>query len=144
MRLQASRPEEALEDTLKVLQSHPEDFLATCLKVGKLTSSSRDPYPSLADAMLFQFFFLAQLLAKMLFSMLIPMAIGRGPGPNGLALTPPMGWMSWEIFRCETDCSKHPNSCINDELYLAMADRIAADGYLSAGYNQVSIDGKHV
>ena len=80
----------------------------------------------------------------MLFSMLIPMAIGRGPGPNGLALTPPMGWMSWEIFRCETDCSKHPNSCINDELYLAMADRIAADGYLSAGYNQVSIDGKHL
>ena len=76
--------------------------------------------------------------------MLIPMAIGRGPGPNGLALTPPMGWMSWEIFRCETDCSKHPNSCINDELYLAMADRIAADGYLSAGYNQVSIDGKHL
>jgi hypothetical protein len=25
-----------------------------------------------------------------------------GPGPNGLARTPPMGWMSWEIFRCQT------------------------------------------
>lgn len=80
----------------------------------------------------------------MLLSMVLPMAIGRGPGPNGLALTPPMGWMSWEIFRCETDCTKHPNSCIDAQLYLAMADRIAADGYLSAGYNQVSIDGKNV
>lgn len=33
---------------------------------------------------------------------LILMVLGQGPGPNGLALTPPMGWMSWEIFRCET------------------------------------------
>ena len=39
VRLQDGRPEEALEDTLKVLQGHPEDFLATCLKVGKQTSS---------------------------------------------------------------------------------------------------------
>eukprot|EP00729_Bicosta_minor_P024652 gene24652-7406_t len=71
---------------------------------------------------------------------LILMVLGQGPGPNGLALTPPMGWMSWEIFRCETDCVKHPDSCINDKLYTEMASRIASDGYLSAGYDQVSID----
>merc|ERR1712151_1430394 len=63
-----------------------------------------------------------------------------GPGPNGLALTPPMGWMSWEIFRCQTNCATHPDSCIDHNLYEQMADRISEDGYLEVGYNQVSID----
>mmetsp|Transcript_35400 Transcript_35400/g.101728 ORF Transcript_35400/g.101728 Transcript_35400/m.101728 type:complete len:488 (+) Transcript_35400:51-1514(+) len=67
-------------------------------------------------------------------------AASGGPGWNGLALTPPMGWMSWERYRCEVDCAKHPDSCINEELYRAMADRLAEDGYLEAGYSQVSID----
>ena len=31
---------------------------------------------------------------------------------NGLARTPPMGWLSWERFRCRTDCKLYPNSCI--------------------------------
>lgn len=31
---------------------------------------------------------------------------------NGLVLTPPMGWLSWEIFGCQTDCIKHPKTCI--------------------------------
>lgn len=31
---------------------------------------------------------------------------------NGLALTPPMGWMSWQRFRCITDCDSHPEECI--------------------------------
>ena len=31
---------------------------------------------------------------------------------NGLALTPPMGWMSWERFRCNTDCENDPLNCI--------------------------------
>jgi hypothetical protein len=31
---------------------------------------------------------------------------------NGLALTPPMGWMSWERFRCNTDCKNDPDNCI--------------------------------
>eukprot|EP00039_Didymoeca_costata_P018991 m.335830 g.335830 ORF g.335830 m.335830 type:complete len:523 (+) comp17687_c0_seq1:13-1581(+) len=63
-----------------------------------------------------------------------------GPGPNGLALTPPMGWMSWERFRCQIDCKDYPTQCINEDLYKEMADHIAKDGYLDAGYNQVSID----
>lgn len=62
------------------------------------------------------------------------------PGPNGLSLTPTMGWMSWERFRCTTDCLKYPKACINEDLYREMADHLAADGYLEAGYNQVSID----
>lgn len=31
---------------------------------------------------------------------------------NGLALTPPMGWMSWQRFRCIIDCDTYPNECI--------------------------------
>ena len=31
---------------------------------------------------------------------------------NGLARTPPMGWMSWERFRCNTDCATYPDTCI--------------------------------
>jgi len=51
-----------------------------------------------------------------------------------------MGWMSWEVFRCEVDCGPHPDSCIDHSLYVQMADRIVDDGYLEAGYTQVSID----
>lgn len=31
---------------------------------------------------------------------------------NGLARTPPMGWMTWERFRCVTDCQNFPDECI--------------------------------
>lgn len=31
---------------------------------------------------------------------------------NGLALKPPMGWMSWQRYRCITDCEKYPYECI--------------------------------
>ncbi|XP_076468475.1 alpha-galactosidase A-like [Babylonia areolata] len=59
---------------------------------------------------------------------------------NGLALTPPMGWLSWERFRCETDCKTYPDSCVDENLYMAMADRMVSDGYKDAGYEYVHID----
>jgi len=31
---------------------------------------------------------------------------------NGLARTPPMGWLSWERFGCNTDCENDPDHCI--------------------------------
>lgn len=31
---------------------------------------------------------------------------------NGLSRTPPMGWLSWERFRCNTDCENDPDNCI--------------------------------
>ena len=31
---------------------------------------------------------------------------------NGLSRTPPMGWMTWERFRCNTDCKDDPENCI--------------------------------
>uniref|UniRef100_A0A8C8EC31 Uncharacterized protein n=1 Tax=Otus sunia TaxID=257818 RepID=A0A8C8EC31_9STRI len=29
---------------------------------------------------------------------------------NGLALTPPMGWLAWERFRCNVDCRADPRN----------------------------------
>lgn len=31
---------------------------------------------------------------------------------NGLLRTPPMGWVPWERFRCNTDCTNDPDNCI--------------------------------
>lgn len=81
---------------------------------------------------------------------------------NGLARTPPMGWMSWERFRCITDCEKYPDECIrsvenivefrvkhvrnneflrfSEQLFRRAADRIVSDGYKDVGYEYVIID----
>lgn len=31
---------------------------------------------------------------------------------NGLARTPPMGWLHWERFLCTTDCTTDPHRCV--------------------------------
>lgn len=31
---------------------------------------------------------------------------------NGLMRTPPMGWLAWERYRCDTDCQNDPDNCI--------------------------------
>ncbi|CAG4947719.1 unnamed protein product [Colias eurytheme] len=59
---------------------------------------------------------------------------------NGLALTPPMGWLTWQRFRCITDCKKYPDECISETLIKRTADKMISDGYLAAGYNYVGID----
>uniref|UniRef100_A0A914MLR3 Alpha-galactosidase n=1 Tax=Meloidogyne incognita TaxID=6306 RepID=A0A914MLR3_MELIC len=59
---------------------------------------------------------------------------------NGLARTPPMGWMSWTIFYCEINCFKYPTGCINEQLYKDMADKLVEGGYRDAGYVSVHID----
>lgn len=51
-----------------------------------------------------------------------------------------MGWMSWERFRCITDCDKYPDDCISERLFMEMADVMVRDGYLAAGYEYVNID----
>eukprot|EP00048_Salpingoeca_helianthica_P014860 m.223921 g.223921 ORF g.223921 m.223921 type:complete len:494 (-) comp16352_c0_seq1:183-1664(-) len=70
----------------------------------------------------------------------LALVLGSASANPSLAPVPPMGWMSWEIFRCEIDCEKHPDSCINEALYKAQTDRLAADGYLQAGYNGIHLD----
>lgn len=57
-----------------------------------------------------------------------------------LALTPPMGWMSWEMFRCDIDCDKEPTHCINANLYETMTDALVHNGFFAAGYDGIHID----
>ncbi len=47
-----------------------------------------------------------------------------------LALTPPMGWNSWNTFKCE----------ISEQLVKDIVDRFITDGYKDAGYRYVNID----
>jgi alpha-N-acetylgalactosaminidase len=42
---------------------------------------------------------------------------------------------------CNTDCKNHPDSCISEGLYMAMADELVSGGYKDAGYTYVNIDG---
>lgn len=48
--------------------------------------------------------------------------------------------MSWQTFRCETNCTEYPDACINEELYRTQADLLVAGGYASAGYAGVHVD----
>ncbi|CAH8539069.1 unnamed protein product [Schistosoma turkestanicum] len=59
---------------------------------------------------------------------------------NGLAITPPMGWMTWQRFRCQIDCERYPNDCINEQLIKRTADKLAMDGWRDLGYRYVIID----
>ncbi|XP_060079612.1 alpha-N-acetylgalactosaminidase-like [Ylistrum balloti] len=77
--------------------------------------------------------------------MILPLAvlviIGTVSGlDNGLARTPPMGWMSWQRFRCIIDCENQPKDCISERLFMDMADRLVDDGYAAVGYKYVNID----
>ncbi|XP_052793786.1 alpha-galactosidase A-like isoform X2 [Mya arenaria] len=62
------------------------------------------------------------------------------PLNNGLARTPPMGWMQWERFRCETNCTEDPDNCIGEKLFKQIADAMVSEGYHAAGYQYLSID----
>ena len=59
---------------------------------------------------------------------------------NGLARTPPMGWMTWQRFRCNTDCKNDPENCISEHLVREMADKLVEDGYLASGYEYIIVD----
>jgi alpha-galactosidase len=49
---------------------------------------------------------------------------------NGLALSPPMGWNSWNKFQCDVD----------EQIVRAMADAMATNGMKDAGYQFINID----
>ena len=65
---------------------------------------------------------------------------------NGLARTPPMGWMTWERFRCTADgsvdwpsCADDPANCLNEELIKQHADILSQPEWREAGYNYINI-----
>ncbi|XP_017104824.1 alpha-galactosidase A-like isoform X2 [Drosophila bipectinata] len=59
---------------------------------------------------------------------------------NGLARTPPMGWMPFERFRCVTDCVRFPKDCISERLIRRTANLLVSEGYAAAGYRYLIID----
>jgi alpha-galactosidase len=70
------------------------------------------------------------LLGLLLVSGLLVVAQAIRALDNGLALTPPMGWNSWNKFGCK----------INEKIVKEMADAMASNGMKEAGYQYIVID----
>ena len=50
---------------------------------------------------------------------------------NGAARTPPMGWLSWQRYRCSEE--------FNETLIRDTADALVSEGYKDAGYEYVCL-----
>ncbi|XP_039294947.1 alpha-N-acetylgalactosaminidase isoform X2 [Nilaparvata lugens] len=82
------------------------------------------------------------VLSQLQLSLAILVAIfGVSEGlDNGLALKPPMGWMSWERYRCNIDCETYPDECISENLFRRAADLLVSEGFKNVGYEYVIVD----
>ena len=56
--------------------------------------------------------------------------VAKGSYGNGIAMTPPMGWSSWNLFRNK----------ISEDLIKEIADAMVDSGLAQAGYQYVNID----
>ncbi|CAF3514737.1 unnamed protein product [Rotaria socialis] len=65
---------------------------------------------------------------------------GHNSLENGLLRKPPMGWLTWQRFRCVTDCRQFPDTCISEKLIRTQAKLLVDGGYLAAGYEYIIID----
>ncbi|MGN6375077.1 MAG: glycoside hydrolase family 27 protein [Sphingomonas sp.] len=75
----------------------------------------------------------AFLVAMLMMVLGVPAFADEPPTPleaNGLALTPPMGWNSWNKFGCDVD----------EKTVRAAADAMATNGMRDAGYEYLVID----
>jgi len=70
------------------------------------------------------------LAVILLFSATSIFAQTQSPNSDSLALTPPMGWNSWNKFGCN----------VSDEMVRQMADAMVKSGMKDAGYKYVVID----
>ena len=60
---------------------------------------------------------------------------------NGAADTPPLGWCSWQRYRCSRKCnSSTAPDCFNEKLIRDTADAMASNGLKEAGYEFVALD----
>lgn len=59
---------------------------------------------------------------------------------NGLARTPPAGWMAWQRFTCQTNVLEYPNMTIGASLFEQMASALKSQDFLAHGYDYVNID----
>jgi alpha-galactosidase len=69
------------------------------------------------------------LVMLTLFSLAIPL-IAQDSISSKLALTPPMGWNSWNKFACN----------VSEDMIKAMADAMVKSGMKDAGYQYLVID----
>ncbi|KAK2145116.1 hypothetical protein LSH36_701g00031 [Paralvinella palmiformis] len=58
---------------------------------------------------------------------------------NGLALTPPLGWITTERFECLVDCANYPDDCISEKLIKTTADTIVKYGLRDVGFRYLII-----
>lgn len=59
---------------------------------------------------------------------------------NGAALTPPMGWLSWQRYRCAIGCDNATGAdCFNEKLIRDTADAMVSQGYKAVGYEYVCL-----
>lgn len=70
---------------------------------------------------------------KILFLMFTLVFVGHGFAQKfeGLAMTPPMGWNSWNSFQCDG---------VNETVIKEMADAMAEKGFKEVGYEYIVID----
>src|SRR5262245_12484221 len=75
-------------------------------------------------------FTIALLLSSVVLLALLSFAQPSRALDNGLALTPPMGWNSWNKFGCN----------VSEDLIKRIADAMVSSGMKDAGYQYVVID----
>jgi len=60
---------------------------------------------------------------------------------NGAANTPPMGWCSWQRYRCARACNDGTSlDCFNERLIKDTADALVSSGLRDAGFELVALD----
>ena len=71
-----------------------------------------------------------RLVRPLFVAALLLAAVAPAKAGDGLALTPPMGWNSWNKFQCN----------VSEQLIRGAADALVASGMKDAGYQYVVID----
>ena len=74
-------------------------------------------------------YFFSALFVLTLFVLASPAQVASSTSAN-LALTPPMGWNSWNKFQCN----------VSEDMIKGMADAVVKSGMKDAGYVYVNID----
>ena len=56
-----------------------------------------------------------------------------------IAQTPPLGWLSWQHYRCNRDCTADPDNCFSEKMIRRTADLMVSEGYAAAGYSYLNM-----